>query len=161
MERVALFPGSFDPFTVGHKDLVVRGLKIFDRVVIGVGQNYSKRGLLSNENRVKLIEDTFRNEPRVSVEVYDSLTVDFCRERNIKFLLRGMRNAQDFEFERNMMQINNMLDSELMTVMLFTTPENEAISSSFVREMMAYGKDVSRYLPKEIDINNYLKENNK
>ena len=161
MERVALFPGSFDPFTVGHKDLVVRGLKIFDRVVIGVGQNYSKRGLLSNENRVKLIEDTFRDEPRVSVEVYDSLTVDFCRERNIKFLLRGMRNAQDFEFERNMMQINNMLDSELMTVMLFTTPENEAISSSFVREMMAYGKDVSRYLPKEIDINNYLKENNK
>ena len=161
MERVALFPGSFDPFTVGHKDLVVRGLKIFDRVVIGVGQNYSKRGLLSSENRVKLIEDTFRDEPRVSVEVYDSLTVDFCRERNIKFLLRGMRNAQDFEFERNMMQINNMLDSELMTVMLFTTPENEAISSSFVREMMAYGKDVSRYLPKEIDINNYLKENNK
>lgn len=161
MERVALFPGSFDPFTVGHKDLVVRGLKIFDRVVIGVGQNYSKRGLLSNENRVKLIEDTFRDELRVSVEVYDSLTVDFCRERNIKFLLRGMRNAQDFEFERNMMQINNMLDSELMTVMLFTTPENEAISSSFVREMMAYGKDVSRYLPKEIDINNYLKENNK
>ena len=161
MERVALFPGSFDPFTVGHKDLVVRGLKIFDRVVIGVGQNYSKRGLLSNENRVKLIEDTFRDEPRVSVEVYDSLTVDFCRERNIKFLLRGMRNAQDFEFERNMMQINNMLDSELMTVMLFTTPENEAISSSFVREMMTYGKDVSRYLPKEIDINNYLKENNK
>ncbi|MBR5000156.1 MAG: adenylyltransferase/cytidyltransferase family protein, partial [Rikenellaceae bacterium] len=91
MERVALFPGSFDPLTVGHKDLVVRGLKIFDRVVIGVGQNYSKRGLLSNENRVKLIEDTFRDEPRVSVEVYDSLTVDFCRERNIKFLLRGMR----------------------------------------------------------------------
>ena len=156
MERVALFPGSFDPFTVGHKDLVVRGLKIFDRVVIGVGQNYAKRGLLSNENRIKLIEDTFKDEPRVSVEVYNSLTVDFCRERNIKFLLRGMRNAQDFEFERNMMQINNMLDSELMTVMLFTTPENEAISSSFVREMMAYGKDVSRYLPQEIDINNYL-----
>ena len=161
MERVALFPGSFDPFTVGHKDLVVRGLKIFDRVVIGVGQNYSKQGLLSLENKIKLIEDTFADEPRVSVELYEGLTVDFCKKHNIKFLLRGMRNVQDFEYERNMMQINNILDSELMTVMLFTEPKYEAISSSFVREMMAYGKDVSRYLPKEIDINNYLKENNK
>ena len=155
MEKVALFPGSFDPFTRGHKDLVDKGLKIFDRIVIGVGRNYSKQGLLSTEQKIKLIEDSFKNEKRVSVELYEELTVDFCRKRNIKFLLRGMRNAQDFEYERNMMQINNILDSELMTVMLFTEPKYEAISSSVVRELMAYGKDVAAFLPEGIDINKY------
>ena len=155
MEKVALFPGSFDPFTRGHKDLVDRGLQVFDRIVIGVGRNYSKQGLLSTEQKIRLIEDSFKNEPRVSVELYEELTVDFCRKRDIKFLLRGMRNAQDFEYERNMMQINNMLDSELMTVMLFTRPEYEAVSSSVVRELMAYGKDVAEFLPEGIDINKY------
>ena len=155
MEKIALFPGSFDPFTRGHKDLVDRGLQIFDRIVIGVGRNYSKQGLLSTEQKIRLIEDSFKNEPRVSVELYEELTVDFCRKRDIKFLLRGMRNAQDFEYERNMMQINNMLDSELMTVMLFTRPEYEAVSSSVVRELMAYGKDVAEFLPEGIDINKY------
>ena len=155
MEKTALFPGSFDPFTRGHKDLVDRGLQIFDRIVIGVGRNYSKQGLLSTEQKIRLIEDSFKNEPRVSVELYEELTVDFCRKRDIKFLLRGMRNAQDFEYERNMMQINNMLDSELMTVMLFTRPEYEAVSSSVVRELMAYGKDVAEFLPEGIDINKY------
>ena len=155
MEKIALFPGSFDPFTRGHKDLVDRGLQIFGRIVIGVGRNYSKQGLLSTEQKIRLIEDSFKNEPRVSVELYEELTVDFCRKRDIKFLLRGMRNAQDFEYERNMMQINNMLDSELMTVMLFTRPEYEAVSSSVVRELMAYGKDVAEFLPEGIDINKY------
>ena len=155
MEKIALFPGSFDPFTRGHKDLVDRGLQIFDRIVIGVGRNYSKQGLLSTEQKIRLIEDSFKNEPRVSVELYEGLTVDFCKKQNIKFLLRGMRNAQDFEYERNMMQINNMLDSELMTVMLFTRPEYEAVSSSVVRELMAYGKDVAEFLPEGIDINKY------
>ena len=155
MEKTALFPGSFDPFTRGHKDLVDRGLQIFDRIVIGVGRNYSKQGLLSTEQKIRLIEDSFKNEPRVSVELYEGLTVDFCKKQNIKFLLRGMRNAQDFEYERNMMQINNMLDSELMTVMLFTRPEYEAVSSSVVRELMAYGKDVAEFLPEGIDINKY------
>ncbi len=155
MEKTALFPGSFDPFTRGHKDLVDRGLQVFDRIVIGVGRNYSKQGLLSTEQKIRLIEDSFKNEPRVSVELYEELTVDFCRKRDIKFLLRGMRNAQDFEYERNMMQINNMLDSELMTVMLFTRPEYEAVSSSVVRELMAYGKDVAEFLPEGIDINKY------
>ena len=155
MEKIALFPGSFDPFTRGHKDLVDKGLKIFDRIVIGVGRNYSKQGLLSTEQKIKLIEDSFKNEKQVSVELYEELTVDFCRKRDIKFLLRGMRNAQDFEYERNMMQINNILDSELMTVMLFTEPKYEAISSSVVRELMAYGKDVAAFLPEGIDINKY------
>ena len=155
MEKIALFPGSFDPFTRGHQDLVDKGLRIFDRIVIGVGRNYSKQGLLSTEQKIRLIEDSFKNEPRVSVELYEELTVDFCRKRDIKFLLRGMRNAQDFEYERNMMQINNMLDSELMTVMLFTRPEYEAVSSSVVRELMAYGKDVAEFLPEGIDINKY------
>jgi pantetheine-phosphate adenylyltransferase len=134
---------------------VDRGLQVFDRIVIGVGRNYSKQGLLSTEQKIRLIEDSFKNEPRVSVELYEELTVDFCRKRDIKFLLRGMRNAQDFEYERNMMQINNMLDSELMTVMLFTRPEYEAVSSSVVRELMAYGKDVAEFLPEGIDINKY------
>ena len=158
MEKIALFPGSFDPFTRGHKDLVDRGLQIFDHIVIGVGRNYSKQGLLSLENKIKLIEDTFADEPRVSVELYEGLTVDFCKKHNIKFLLRGMRNVQDFEYERNMMQINNILDSELMTVMLFTEPKYEAISSSVVRELLAYNKDVAQFLPEGIDIVKYYRK---
>lgn len=156
MSKIALFPGSFDPFTRGHQVLVEQALEMFDGVVIGVGRNFNKKGLLSDDSKIRLIKDVFANQPRVSVEVYESLTVDFCKQHGIKFLLRGMRNAQDFEFERNIMRVNNLLAPELITVMLFTPPEYEAISSSVVRELMLFGKDVGNFMPQDIDIENYL-----
>ena len=155
--KTALFPGSFDPFTVGHQALVSEGLRFFDKVVVAVGENPEKRGLLTTENRKRLIEDLYRDEPRVEVVSYSGLTGNYCREHELKFILRGMRNTVDFDFERNMMQINQRLYPEITTVLLFTPPEYVAVSSSVIREILAFGGSVEQFLPKGVDIKNYLK----
>ena len=155
VNKIAIFPGSFDPFTIGHHDIVMRGLQLFDEIIIGIGHNYTKRDTFPLEERLAAIQRTFNNQSRVHVCAYDGLTIDFAAQHNAHFILRGVRSTLDFEYERNMMQINNMLDSELMTVMLFTRTEYEAVSSSIVRELMAYGKDVAEFLPEGIDINKY------
>lgn len=157
MEKTAIFPGSFDPFTLGHQSVVDDGLKIFDKMIIGVGINSSKKGLLPFDRRVDLISDLYRDNPKVDVLTYDGLTVDFAKQVNAKYILRGLRNGVDFEFERNMMQVNQTLYPELMTVVLFTPPEYVAISSSFVREIHLFGGDTSRFMPEGIDLKNYLK----
>lgn len=156
MKRDAIFPGSFDPFTMGHKSIVDQGLRLFDRIIVGVGANSDKKGLLTVENRVRLIKDIYHDDPRVVVATYDGLTGDFCRSRDIPFILRGMRNTVDYEYERGIMLINQKLYPEITTVLLFTPPEYVAVSSSMIRELVSFGRDPVELMPDNIDINNYL-----
>ena len=156
MKKTALFPGSFDPFTKGHKIIVDQGLKLFDNIIIGIGVNASKNGLLSIEQKIRLIEDVYKNDDRVTVKTFNGLMVNFCKHENISFTLRGMRNSVDFEYERNMMQINQAIHSEITTVLLFTPPEFVAISSSVIREIIACEGDPSQFMPEGININDYL-----
>ena len=154
--KTALFPGSFDPFTRGHQIIVSEGLKLFDHIIIGIGVNTLKQGLLSVENRKRLIDDLYRNNDRISTIVYSELTGELCRRCEIGFLLRGIRNAADCEYERNIMAINKMLYPEVTTVLLFAPAEYSAVSSSVIREIMKFGGDTSRLLPEGVDINNYI-----
>lgn len=147
MNRIAIFPGSFDPFTVGHASIVERGLPLFDRIVIGVGINESKRSLYSVADRVKSISEFYRNEPRVKVVSYDDLTIDLALREGARFILRGLRSVKDFEYERDIANMNHRL-SGVETVLLFTEPQYSSISSSVVRELIGFGKDVSDFLPK-------------
>ncbi|MFI3330577.1 MAG: pantetheine-phosphate adenylyltransferase [Rikenellaceae bacterium] len=155
-EKIALFPGSFDPFTQGHYAIVEQGLKIFDRIIIGVGANLQKQGLLSVENRKRLIDDLYADNDKVSCGIYTALTGDYAREVGAKFFLRGMRNTVDYEYERNLMLINQQIFPDITTVLLFTPPEYVAVSSSMIRELIAYGRDPHQVMPKNIDIKNYL-----
>ena len=156
MAKIALFAGSFDPFTRGHEAVVEAALRLFDEVVIGVGENVSKRGLLSVEARCRLIEDCYKANPRVRVAHYSTLTGDVAREMGATALIRGVRNTVDFEFERTMEAANRELYPELTTVLFVTPVEYMHISSSMVRELLAFGREVDGYLPKNINIKNYL-----
>lgn len=156
MERIALFPGSFDPFTRGHEALVEGALKIFDSVVIAVGENITKRGLLSIEQRKALIADRYADQPRVKVASYSTLTGDFARSVGAVAMIRGIRNTTDFNFERSIEATNRRIFPELITVMLVTPDEYAHISSSIVRELISFGHNVSEFMPEGIDINNYL-----
>lgn len=155
MKRIALFAGSFDPFTRGHEVVVEEALQLFDEVVIGVGENVSKKSLLSVEQRCRLLNDLYRDNRRVKVASYSILTGDFAREVGATVLVRGVRNTIDFEFERSIEATNRQLFPELTTVLLPTPVEYMHISSSMVRELLAFGRDVKSYLPQNIDIENY------
>ena len=148
MKKVAIFPGSFDPFTIGHASIVERGLPLFDEIVIGVGLNESKRALYAPAERVAAISRLYADEPRVRVESYDDLTIDFAHRVGAKFILRGLRSVKDFEYERDIANMNHRL-SGIETVLLFTEPHYSSVSSSVVRELIAFGKDVSDFLPKK------------
>ena len=149
MERRALFPGSFDPFTLGHKVVVDQALELFDRIVIAVGVNSEKRGLMTAENRVRLIRDLYKDNHR-------ELTGAFCRELGIRFILRGLRNNVDFEYERNIAQVNQTLFPEVETILLFTPAKYVAISSSVIRELVTFGGDPTPLMPQNINIKDYL-----
>ena len=155
-QRTALFPGSFDPFTRGHQALVARALKLFDRVVVGIGDNPAKRGMLPAGKRQALIEDLYRGDPRVEAQVYTGLTGDFATAIGAVAIIRGVRNTTDFEYERTMEATNHRLCPAITTVMLFTPAAVADISSSTVREVMAFGRTVEEFMPRGIDINNYL-----
>ncbi len=146
--KIALFPGSFAPFTKGHHDIVKRGVQLFDRVVIGIGRNTSKQTTQTVEERCENIAALFADEPRVSVRIYDTLTVDFAKEIGAQFILRGVRNATDFEYEQQIAYVNKRLTG-VETVLLFSDAELATISSSLVRELQAFGKDVSEFLPQK------------
>lgn len=147
MKRTAIFPGSFDPFTIGHASIVKRGLPLFDEIIIGVGQNESKRALHTPAERVAAISRLYAGEARVRVESYDDLTIDFARRVGAQFILRGLRSVKDFEYERDIANMNQRL-SGVETVLFFTEPHCSSVSSSVVRELIAYGKDVSDFLPR-------------
>lgn len=146
--KTAIFPGSFDPFTIGHASIVERGLPIFDRIVIGVGINENKRSLYTPEERVAAISELYADEPRIHVVAYNDLTIDLARREGAKFILRGLRSVKDFEYERDIACMNQRL-AGIETVLLFTEPHYSSISSSVVRELIAFKKDVSDFLPKK------------
>jgi pantetheine-phosphate adenylyltransferase len=147
----AIFPGSFDPFTLGHHSIVMRTLAFMDEVIIGIGFNESKKGLLTLEKRIEGIRKVYADEPRVKVLAYSGLTVDFAREHEAEVIVRGIRSVKDFEYEEGIADINRKL-SGIETVFLFTEPEYSAISSSVVRELLHYGKDVSMFLPEGMEV---------
>lgn len=145
-KHIAFFAGSFDPFTIGHASVVERALGLFDAIVIGIGINPLKTSFVESERRAKRIVNLYESEPRVTVHTYTGLTTDAAREVGASCLLRGVRSAKDFEYERDMADINRQL-SGLETVLLYSLPEHAAVSSSVVRELQAFGKDVDRFLP--------------
>lgn len=148
MKRIALFPGTFDPFTIGHQSLVERGLALVDEIVIAIGVNDKKSTYFSLEKRIEAIQNLYMNDPRVKVVSYNSLTVDFAKEVKARFILRGIRTVNDFEYEKSIADVNRIL-SGIETFILFTEPEHTHISSSIVRELLRYGKDISSFVPKE------------
>ncbi len=147
MERIAIFPGSFDPFTIGHDSVVRRALPLFDKIVIAVGINVAKKTLFPVEKRLSDIREVYSDEPKIDVQSYETLTIDFAKKVGAKFILRGLRSVRDFEYERDIAEMNSRI-SGIETVLLFTEHQYACISSSAVRELIAYGKDVSGYLPK-------------
>ena len=146
MAKIALFPGSFDPFTKGHQNIVERALPLFDRLVIGIGRNTTKQTLYTPEERQQQIAALFANEPRIEVRIYDVLTVDFAKSVGAQYVLRGVRTMSDFEYERTIADVNKRL-AGLETVLLFADADTASISSSLVRELKAFGKDVTDFLP--------------
>jgi pantetheine-phosphate adenylyltransferase len=147
MSRIALFPGSFDPITLGHVDIIERAVPLFDEIKIAVGTNSAKNYLFSLEQRVQWIEQTFAHEPKISVITYEGLTVDFAREQGVQFLLRGLRNPADFEFEKAIAQVNREMVPDLETVFLLTSARYAYISSSIVREVYNHGGDFQKFVP--------------
>lgn len=148
----ALFTGTFDPFTKGHENIVRRALKLTDEVVIGIGVNEGKRCLYTVDERLRMISDLFADEPRVCVKVYNGLTVDFAKEIDAQCIIRGLRCVKDFEYEESMAELNRQLTG-IDTILLFTEPQYNCVSSSMVRELISYGKDVSQFLPEGMKLN--------
>ncbi|HYG02079.1 MAG TPA: pantetheine-phosphate adenylyltransferase [Chryseosolibacter sp.] len=152
-KKIALFPGSFDPFTKGHEDIVKRGLQLFDEIIIAIGYNSQKSNrYFAIDLMVKYIEYTFRNYPNIRVATYAELTAEFARRHDAKFLLRGIRNTTDYEYENSISQMNRKLYHELESVFLITSPQYAWISSSIIREVHRYGGDVSDFLPYDINV---------
>ena len=149
--RTAIFPGSFDPYTEGHDSIARRGLQLFDRIIIGVGINEKKKGIMAVEKRIQALKNLYRNEPRISVEAYSDLTVDFAKRKQADFILRGVRSHKDFEYELAIADVNKRL-SGIETVILFTEPDLACISSTIVRELMHFGRDITEFLPEGFSI---------
>ena len=144
--RTAIFPGTFDPFTIGHEALVRRALNVVDELYIAIGVNTEKRTMLPLDERMKRIASLYADEPRVHVVSYEGLTTDFAQVIGAQFIIRGVRSAIDFEYERNIADINRMLTG-IDTLLLISEPQYAAISSSMVRELAHFGKDISAYIP--------------
>lgn len=152
-KKTAIFPGSFDPFTLGHYSVVERALSLFDKVVIAIGINVQKKPLFSADERVEMLRRLYADEPRVQVVAYSGLTVDLAHEHDARFILRGVRSIIDFEYEKSIADVNREI-SGLETVLLFTEPQYAHISSSVVRELISYGRSVEAFLPQQMVLPN-------
>lgn len=150
MERICLFPGTFDPVTLGHVDVIERAVSMFDKLIIGVGINSSKQPMFTLEQRTQWISEIFANDPRVEVTGYEGLTVDFCRKVNAHYILRGIRYIADFEYEKAIADMNRMLAPDIETVFLTCSPLYSTISSTLVRDVIRNGGNAGMFLPKEV-----------
>lgn len=156
MEKIAVFPGSFDPFTVGHENIVLRGLDLFDKIIVAIGVHATKQPLLKIDSRVKMVNQIFSDNDRVSADSFTGLTVDYCRKVNATHMLRGIRTAADFEYERAVAQINKRMLPTVESVFLLTTPEHTPVNSTIIRDIIRNGGDASQFLPKGVNIKDYL-----
>ncbi|MBS1523150.1 MAG: pantetheine-phosphate adenylyltransferase [Bacteroidetes bacterium] len=147
--KIALFPGSFDPVTKAHVDIIKRSMGLFDKIYIGIGDNSSKKGLLSVAQREQMLRAVFENEPKIHVVAYDGLTVEFCRSIGAAYMIRGIRTVSDFEYEKAIAQMNHALASDIESIFIVSKPGYSSISSTIVREILRYQGDVSQFIPKE------------
>lgn len=146
----AVFPGSFDPFTIGHEDIVRRAIPLFDEIIIAVGINTNKKSLFSTEERKKWIEELFEDTKKIKVETFSGLTVDYCRNVDAGYILRGLRTAADFEYERTIAQLNQAMYKELETILILSHPQHSMISSTIVREILRFNGDIRPFVPQNI-----------
>lgn len=158
MKKIAVFPGSFDPFTIGHEEIVRRALSLFDEIIIAIGGNVLKKSFYPLTTRKEMIEKVFRNDSRVRVDHYDGLTVDYCIKNDAGFIIRGLRTSADFEFERAIAQVNKVMAPGVESVFLLTVPEHSHINSSIVRDIIRNGGDASGFVPAVINLKDYKRE---
>jgi pantetheine-phosphate adenylyltransferase len=152
MDKVAVFPGSFDPFTVGHESIVNRAQVLFDKIYIAIGVNAQKDALFSLEDRKGFIKQVFGDNPKIEIIHFEGLTVEFCKKIGANYILRGLRTAADFEYERAIAQVNKAMYEGIETVFLLTMPEHTPINSSIVRDILRHGGDVSKFIPSKLKI---------
>lgn len=152
MNKIALFPGSFDPITKGHESIVLRALTLFDEIYIAIGINEQKKSFFPLKTRKKWLENVFSDYPQVKVITYSGLTVDLCKKLDIQFIIRGLRTSADFEFERSIGQMNKKMLPDVETVFLLTTPEHTALNSYIVRDIIRNGGDASAFIPDGVDL---------
>jgi pantetheine-phosphate adenylyltransferase len=156
-KKIAIFPGSFDPFTIGHESVIRRALPLFDEIIVSIGTNTNKRAYFTMEQRMQMIREVFSDNDRVRVESYQGLTVEFCRRMGALYLLRGLRTAADFEYERAIAQTNKAMYPELESVFLLTLPEHNHITSTIIRDIIRLGGDASQFVPKAIDLSKFTR----
>ena len=149
--KKAIFPGSFDPITIGHVDIIKRAMKVFDEIIIAVGDNTDKKYMFPKEKRVEFVKQTFNNYNSIQIESYNGLTVDFCKKKNTKFMIRGLRNPADFEFEKSIALTNRKM-TDIETIFFLTSPENSFVSSSIVRDLIRNSGDYKLFIPKSITL---------
>lgn len=150
MERICLFPGTFDPITIGHLDIIYRSLNLFDKLVIGIGRNANKVAMFSEEQRLEWIKEIFKNEPKVSAMVYEGLTIDCCKKAGAKYILRGIRYVNDFEYEKAIADMNRSLDGDIETIFLTCLPQYTSVASTLVRDVIRNGGDATPFLPEAV-----------
>jgi pantetheine-phosphate adenylyltransferase len=150
MQRICLFPGTFDPVTLGHVDIINRSINLFDKIIVGIGKNSSKGPMFSAEQRMKWIKEIFKHEPKVEGAIYDGLTINYCNEINAKFILRGIRYVSDFEYEKTIADANRTMDNSIETIFLTGEPKYTSVASTIVRDIIRNGGDASPFLPKEV-----------
>ena len=148
--KIAVFPGSFDPITIGHVDIVKRSIPLFDKIIVAIGVNTQKKYLFSLEQRTEWIKDVFKEYPTIEVSSYNGLTINYCKELGAQYLLRGIRSASDFEYEKTIAHLNHTMESQIETILMLSPPEYSSISSTIVREIILGKGDVSKFVPKEI-----------